>query len=348
VVVEETTTTSSVPAVVETVPTTLAPPRTVKPSVTTIPESGVDASSELRIERSDGGSYSVTVIYSLNENGQPEAELKISERMTKTAADLGFVTVRLVPLALPEVPSNQSTKSTGVRFLVPLIDIGKTAPAHENEWDSVSTFKSTTFGQANVIRFGELPINGVVAMSSDEIMWDEMPRLSSQSLAADQQFGYFVDSTGAVTVLTKTTGSFGLRQRRESLGIQHWSDQMTPGSASRLQIEGGTGEDEVKIVVGDTGSVCQVSDVGVLSAVGSGFCYVTAVQGGGSMYMSAVSETRVTEVSLLRQIQNAVVKYHTSVSMLLLVILLALFLVWQFVLTAIQIRLALRTDPSTI
>ena len=320
----------------------------MNPTVTTIPEAVVNASSELRIKGSDGGSYLVTIIYSLNENGQPEAELRVSERMTELAADLGFVTVRLVPLALADISSTQTTKTTGVRFLVPLIDIGKTAPAHEIEWDSVTSLNSTTFGQVNVIRFGELPINGVVAMSSDEIVWDEMPRLSSKSLAADQQFGYFLDSAGAVTVLTKTTGSFGLRQRRENLSIKQWSDQMTPGSATRLQIEGDIGEDEVKIIVGDTGSVCQVSEFGVLSAVSSGFCYVSAVQGGGSMYMSAVSETRIAEVGLLKRIQNEVIEYRTSISMLLLVILLALFLLWQFIQTAKQIRIALRTDPNTI
>jgi hypothetical protein len=360
VVVEETTTTSSVPAVVETVPTTLAPPPTVRrsttttalqqlePSDTTAPESGVNASSDLRIEGSDGGSYSVTVVYSLNEDGLPEAELRISDRMTKAAADLGFVTVRLVALAPEQDSSNQSTQITRVRFLVPLIEVGKTAPADENKWDSVTNLRSTIFEQATEIRFGALPVDGVVAMSLDEIVWDELPRLGSKSLAANQQFGYFVDSDGAVTVLTKTTGSFGLRQKRETLSIEQWSDQMTPGSATRLQIKGDIGEDPVKIIVGDTGSVCQVSDVGVLSAVSSGFCYVTAVQGGGSMYMSSVAETRITEVSLLGQIRNAVVEYHTSISMLLLVILLALFLVWQFIQTVIQIRIALRTDPSTL
>ena len=360
VVVEETTTTSSVPAVVETVPTTLAPPPTVRrsttttalpqlePSDTTVPESDVNASSDLRIEGSDGGSYSVTVVYSLNEDGLPEAELRISDRMTKTAADLGFVTVRLVALAPVQDSLNQSTQITRVRFLVPLIDVGKTAPADENKWDSVTNLRSTIFEQATEIRFGALPVDGVVAMSLDEIVWDELPRLGSKSLAANQQFGYFVDSDGAVTVLTKTTGSFGLRQKRETLSIEQWTDQMTPGSATRLKIEGDIGEDPVKIIVGDTGSVCQVSDVGVLSAVGSGFCYVTAVQGGGSMYMSSVAETRVTEVSLLGQIRNAVVEYRTSFSMLLLVILLALFLVWQFIQTVIQIRIALRTDPSTL
>ena len=320
----------------------------IEPSVTTVLAPDVNASSDLRIEGSDGGSYSVTVTYSLNDDGQPEAKLLVSKRMTKIAADLGFITVRLEATEPARETSERSTQITRVRFLVPLIDVGKIAPADENRWDAISSLKSTVFEQATEIRFGSLPVDGVVAMSADEVVWDEMPRLGSKSLAANQQFGYFVDSDGAVTVLTKTTGSFGLRQKRESLRIEQWSAQMTPGSATRLKIEGDIGEDPVKVIVGDSGSVCQVSDVGVLSAVGSGFCYVTAVQGGGSMYMSSVAETRVTEVSLLGQIRNAVVEYRTSFSMLLLVILLALFLVWQFIQTVIQIRIALRTDPSTL
>ena len=187
-----------------------------------------------------------------------------------------------------------------------------------------------------------------MATSSDEITWAAIPRLSSKSLAPGQQFGYLIDLDGSVAVLTKTTGAFGIRQKRPSLNIDQWVDQMTPGSATRLQFDGEIGEDPVKLIVGDTGAVCHVSNVGVLRALEAGSCYVTATQGGGSMYMSAVAETRVIEVSLLGQIRNAVVEYRTSFSMLLLVILLALFLVWQFIQTVIQIRIALRTDPSTL
>ena len=359
-VVEETTTTSSIPVVVETIPTTSEPivvrrstttttglPQ-VEASVTTVFEPSANNFSELRIEGSDGEPYLVTVVYSLNEGGQPEAELRVSDRMTKIAADLGFVTVRLVAVSPAQDSVERTTEITKVRFLVPLIEVGEIASTKENLWDSVTHLKSKVFERATEIRFGLLPANGIVAMSSDEIVWDELPRLVSKSLSADQQVGYFVDSDAAVTILTKRTGSFGIRQKRESLSIEQWSAQMTPGSATKLQIEGDVGEDQIEIIVGDSGSVCQVSSVGILTAVGSGVCYVTAIQGGGSMYMSSVAETRMTEVSLLGQIRDVVVEYHTSLSMLALVILLALILLWQFFQTVMQIRMALRTDPGTL
>jgi len=358
-VVEETTTTSSIPVVVETIPTTSEPivvrrsttttglPQ-VEASVTTVFEPSANNFSELRIEGSDGEPYLVTVVYSLNEGGQPEAELTVSDRMTKIAADLGFVTVRLVAVSPAQDSVERTTEITKVRFLVPLIEVGEIASTKENLWDSVTHLKSKVFERATEIRFGLLPANGIVAMSSDEIVWDELPRLVSKSLSADQQVGYFVDSDAAVTILTKRTGSFGIRQKRESLSIEQWSAQMTPGSATKLQIEGDVGEDQIEIIVGDSGSVCQVSSVGILTAVGSGVCYVTAIQGGGSMYMSSVAETRMTEVSLLGQIRDVVVEYHTSLSMLALVILLALILLWQFFQTVMQIRMALRTDPGTL
>ena len=358
-VVEETTTTSIIPVVVETIPTTSEPivvrrsttttglPQ-VEASVTTVFEPSANNFSELRIEGSDGEPYLVTVVYSLNEGGQPEAELRVSDRMTKIAADLGFVTVRLVAVSPAQDSVERTTEITKVRFLVPLIEVGEIASTKENLWDSVTHLKSKVFERATEIRFGLLPANGIVAMSSDEIVWDELPRLVSKSLSADQQVGYFVDSDAAVTILTKRTGSFGIRQKRESLSIEQWSAQMTPGSATKLQIEGDVGEDQIEIIVGDSGSVCQVSSVGILTAVGSGVCYVTAIQGGGSMYMSSVAETRMTEVSLLGQIRDVVVEYHTSLSMLALVILLALILLWQFFQTVMQIRMALRTDPGTL
>ena len=317
--------------------------------MTTVPQPTVDLSSDLQVERSDGGSYSVTVIYSLNQDGLPEAELKIGDRMTKVAADLGFVTVRLVAVARSQDFVSRSTQIVRVSYLVP--SAGNIAALSADEFlEATKSRKSNspTFTHATEIRFNALPINGIVATSSDEIFWDALPRLSSKSLAADQQFGYFIDSDGSVVVLTKTTGAFGIRQKRPTLNIERWADQVTPGSATRLQFAGEIGEDPVKVIVGDSGSVCQISNVGVLSAVGSGLCYVTAVQGGGSMYMSSVTETQVTEVSLLGQLQGAIVEYRTSVSMLILVILLSLFLIWQLIQTVLQIRLALRTDPSAL
>ena len=66
------------------------------------------------------------------------------------------------------------------------------------------------------------------------------------------------------------------------------------------------------------------------------------------MYMSAVAETRIAKVSLISQIRETVVKYRTSLSMLTLAILLTVFLMWQFVQTIIQVRLALRTNPDSL
>ncbi len=66
------------------------------------------------------------------------------------------------------------------------------------------------------------------------------------------------------------------------------------------------------------------------------------------MYMSAVAETRIAKVSLISQIRETVVKYRTSLTMLTLVILLTVFLMWQFVQTIFQVRLALRTNPDSL
>lgn len=66
------------------------------------------------------------------------------------------------------------------------------------------------------------------------------------------------------------------------------------------------------------------------------------------MYMSAVAETRIAKVSLISQIRETVVEYRTSLSMLTLAILLTVFLMWQFVQTIIQVRLALRTNPDSL
>jgi len=231
--------------------------------------------------------------------------------MTQLAADLGYVSVRIA--ALDPIGSS-------ARFIP----------------------------QITRIQLGELPADGVVAISDDEIVWEAIPQLKSLSLTADQQVGYFVDESGAVVILTTKAGALGIRKQRPVLSIQQWATQMTPGSATRLEVDGQIGEDPVLLSVEDSGEACQVSDAGVLSANESGWCSVTAVQGGGSMYMSAVAETRIAKVSLISQIRETVVEYRTSLSMLTLAILLTVFLMWQFVQTIIQVRLALRTNPDSL
>ena len=291
----------------------MAPTTTVAPTTTSVtrPQPIENNFVDLQIDRSSGEPYVVTVSSLIGGTGKPNVEVNVSSRMTQLAADLGYVSVRIA--AMDPIGSS-------ARF-VP---------------------------QITRIQLGELPADGVVAISDDEIVWEAIPRLKSMSLTADQQVGYFVDESGAVVILTTKAGALGIRKQRPVLSIQQWAAQMTPGSATRIEVDGRIGEDPVLLSVSNSGEVCQVSDAGVLSANESGWCSVTAVQGGGSMYMSAVAETRIAKVSLISQIRETVVKYRTSLTMLTLVILLTVFLMWQFVQTIFQVRLALRTNPDSL
>jgi hypothetical protein len=238
-------------------------------------------------------------------------EVSVSSRMTQLAADLGYVSVNVVSLDATLAPA-QSLK------------------------------------RVTQIRMGALPTDGVVAISDDEIIWRPITRLRSLSLPTGQDVGYYVDTNGLVVILTSKAGSLGIRKQRTSLSIQQWANQMTPGSATRLQIGGLSGEDPVRISVLGSETVCKVSGAGVLSAIESGTCAVSAVQGGGSMFMSAIAETKIAEVNLLNQLRETVIKYNTSLSMVALIVLLTMFLIWQFIQTVVQVRLALRTDPGAL
>ena len=309
-VVDSTTTTEPAPSTTEPAPTTTRAPR-VTTAPAPIPQPTSNNLVDLQIDRTNREPYVVTINSLNGVSGSSIFEASVSSRMTQVAADLGYVSVRITALDATRAPVQ-------------------------------------SLQQVTQIRMGGLPVDGVVAISDDEVIWKSIPRLTSLSLTADQQVGYFVDANSSVVILTKKSGSLGIRKQRPPLSIQQWATQMTPGSATRLQVDGQIGEDPVLLSTVDSGIACQVSDVGVLSAIESGLCSVSAVQGGGSMYMSAVAETRVAEVSLLSQIRDTVVEYRTSLSMLTLVILLVMFLLWQFAQTVVQIRQALRTDPDSL
>lgn len=270
-----------------------------------------DGTAELRIGGESTSPYLVSATPPANLSERIELDLTLASRVSQQAIDLGYVSVRL-----------DATDSAG-------------NPVEE-------------FSRPVQVRLQRLPGDGVVAMSSDEFEWQSIARLAAPYLANGQTAGYFVDADGSVVVLTTKTGLVGIRKQRSALAIDDLWAEMTPGSATKLSVTGQIGDDRVILTVSGSGSACLVSNTGVVRAVSGGVCKISAVQGGGSMYMSASAPVATTSVSFIDKLQETVIRYRTSIAMVLLVIFLVAFLLWQMGQTVVDVRRALHTDPEAL
>lgn len=264
----------------------------------------------LRVDRTDESSILITA-GTFSDGGDPlDLSLRLASAVDQTAIDLGYVSVQV---ALNDILASEAA-----------------------------------FGVPVSVRLPSLPSDGVVATSADDVMWQRIPLLSSRELGYGQTLGYFIDSDRSVIVLTTRPVTVGIRKQRPQLEILGVRPTVTPRSANKLDVAGQAGESPIILTVNGSEGSCAVSRSGVFMALDGGECRISAVQGGGTMYMSAESDSVVSLIQNVEVVRSAITRYRTSVMMVLLMVGLGIFLLWQVTQTFVDVRRALRTDPEKL
>jgi predicted nucleic acid-binding Zn-ribbon protein len=135
--------------------------------------------------------------------------------------------------------------------------------------------------------------DGVLAWSTDGNVWFQLTKLTSLSLPANLQDGYFVNANGTISILTRHFTLFGWRKPQSALSVSASSTTVQLGLASTISASGGTGTGALKYAT-NTASLCSVSDAGVVTALAAGTCQITVTKWATLNLLSASQSISLT------------------------------------------------------
>jgi predicted nucleic acid-binding Zn-ribbon protein len=142
---------------------------------------------------------------------------------------------------------------------------------------TAGTSAVTTFTAPIQINLPAGALDGVVAWSTDGNVWFPITKLTSLALPANLQDGYFVNSDGSISILTRHFTLFGWRKAQTALSVSASSTTVQLGATSTLSASGGTGTGALKYAT-STASLCSVTDAGVVTALAAGTCQITVTK----------------------------------------------------------------------
>jgi hypothetical protein len=135
--------------------------------------------------------------------------------------------------------------------------------------------------------------DGVLAWSTDGNVWFQLTKLTSLSLPANLQDGYFVNANGTISILTRHFTLFGWRKPQSALSVSASSTTVQLGLTSTISASGGTGTGALKYAT-NTASLCSVSDAGVVTALAAGTCQITVTKWATLNLLSASQSISLT------------------------------------------------------
>ena len=139
------------------------------------------------------------------------------------------------------------------------------------------------------IRFKNALGENIVAKSEDGYFWTPIPRIAGTTLPAGVSSGYYIDTDGAIVVVTGNLTQFGLKRKQTvAFQVTASSSSINAFANAALSVSGGSGNGAVRYTT-STPQICSVSALGKLEPKTSGKCLVSATKGGDAIYLHSAS-----------------------------------------------------------
>jgi hypothetical protein len=226
-----------------------------------------------------------TEIIPVTANSTPTAKTVITFQLPATTATDNQLVELTVPPKSTSSDTNWSVKST------------VTAAAITSGYATLQIVATAISTGADVTKFAiplELHIaraatDGIPAYSLDDgLTWTELAQLTSNSLPANLNEGYFVNTDGSMTLFTRHLTLFGIRKPTPVVEISTTTNQLELGDTSFLIISGGAGSGNIRFQT-STPKVCAVSPTGFIVGLAAGNCFVTATKYASEIFIDTTS-----------------------------------------------------------
>ena len=147
----------------------------------------------------------------------------------------------------------------------------------------------TQFDQPIAINLGKVDPLAVLAFSSDDVAWQDIAKLTGDTLPTGSGEGYYIALNGDVVILTRHLTSFGTKVKPLPIEISTKERTLRVGEFFSLNLTGIQGAGHIWFV-SSSPSVCGVSTWGIVHPLSAGDCNIQVSVSASGNYMDVHSE----------------------------------------------------------
>lgn len=150
----------------------------------------------------------------------------------------------------------------------------------------------TTFSVPLQLKLPTGPSGAVTVWSADGVTWTAIPAMTSTTLAATAQDGYYANGDGTITIHTRHLSQFGYRLNQAALTATVADAVLQLQKTTAISTAGGSGSGSLTYR-STTPTICSVSATGVVTGLSVSTCTIEVTKASSDTYLA-----RSTTVSL--------------------------------------------------